>query len=76
MTGHEPGLAFRGGDDGLALVRRLVAAVAQAGIGWVALEGADGQAPAIAALLTEAGLTVREVRRDFTGMERVVVAAR
>jgi release factor glutamine methyltransferase len=76
MAGHEPGTAFRGGADGLELVRRLVGEVAAAGVPWVALEGGDGQAPAIAALLRDAGLRVRAVRRDFTGAERVVVAER
>ncbi len=76
LARHEPDLAFRGGDDGLDLVRRLVADAAAAAVPWVALEGDDGQPAPVAALLTAHGYAVREVRRDFTGEPRVVVGAR
>ncbi len=76
MARHEPELAFRGGPDGLALVRRLVAQAAGAGIPWLALEGGDGQAGAVATLVRAHGYAVREVREDLTGEPRVVVAAR
>jgi release factor glutamine methyltransferase len=67
---HEPDGALFAGEDGLDVVRRLVAAVA--GVPWVALEVGAGQAGAVAALFD--GET--EVLRDLAGIERVVVGRR
>ncbi len=70
----EPRLALDGGADGLALVRRLVAAapdLLRAG-GALALEIGAGQAAATADLLAAAGFTDIRRRRDLGEIERVV----
>jgi release factor glutamine methyltransferase len=70
----EPRLALDGGDDGLVLVRRLVAAtpaLLRAG-GALALEIGAGQAAATAALLSAAGFVDVRLRRDLGEIERVV----
>jgi release factor glutamine methyltransferase len=70
----EPRLALDGGADGLALVRRLVAAASDllcAG-GALALEIGAGQAAATADLLAAAGFTDIRRRRDLGEIERVV----
>jgi release factor glutamine methyltransferase len=74
----EPALALDGGLDGLALVRRLVAAASGllAPRGALALEIGAGQAAATAALLDAAGFTDVATRRDLAGVERVVSGAR
>lgn len=70
MVAHEPPQAFRGGDDGLDVVRRLIA---QAGeLPWLALEVGDAHARTVVDLLTVAGFDAVTTRRDFTGVERVV----
>jgi release factor glutamine methyltransferase len=70
----EPRLALDGGDDGLALVRRLIAAAPEllrAG-GALALEIGAGQAEATAALMTAARFTDLRLRRDLGEIDRVV----
>jgi release factor glutamine methyltransferase len=70
----EPRLALDGGVDGLALVRRLVAAaprLLRAG-GALALEIGAGQAAATAELMAAAGFTDIRRRRDLGEIERVV----
>jgi release factor glutamine methyltransferase len=70
----EPRLALDGGRDGLALVRRLVAAapdLLQPG-GCLALEVGAGQSGAVAELLGAAGFGGIRSRRDLAGIERVV----
>ena len=64
--GYEPREALYGGPDGLAVVRRLAAAVRD--VPFVAVELGAGQAAEVAAML---GAT--EVVRDLAGIERVVV---
>ena len=74
----EPMLALDGGPDGLALVRRLVAAAPAllASGGTLVLEIGAGQAAATAGLCAAAGLADVRVRRDLGGIERVVSAVR
>jgi release factor glutamine methyltransferase len=70
----EPRLALLGGEDGLAIVRRVVAgarAVLAAG-GVLAVEVGAGQAGATAALFEGAGYDDVEVKRDYARIERVV----
>jgi release factor glutamine methyltransferase len=71
---HEPRAALDGGDDGLALLRRIVAgAVAHlAPRGVLAVEVGAGEAPAVAVLFEAAGFVDVEVRRDYGRIERVV----
>ncbi len=75
---HEPHLALAGGDDGLALVRRIVAGATRFLLpgGVLALEVGAGQAPAVAQLVREAGFTGVAVARDYGGIERVVSGVR
>jgi release factor glutamine methyltransferase len=74
----EPALALDGGPDGLALVRRLVAAAP--GLlgpgGALVLEIGAGQSAATATLLANAGLADVRSRRDLAGIERVVSGVR
>jgi release factor glutamine methyltransferase len=78
---YEPHGALFAGDDGLQVIRRLVATLAD--VPLVALEvgagqgpGVPGQAPVVAGLLRGAGLLSIEVLRDLAGHERVVVGRR
>jgi len=73
---HEPPLALAGGRDGLAFYRRLaqeVPAVLGPG-GGLALEIGSEQAVAVTELLDAAGFTEVEVRKDYAGHDRVVLA--
>jgi release factor glutamine methyltransferase len=70
----EPALALDGGADGLALVRRLVAAAPAllAPGGALVLEIGAGQAATTAELVRGAGLGDVRMRRDLGGIDRVV----
>jgi release factor glutamine methyltransferase len=71
---HEPRLALEAGDDGLALLRRVVAGAAahlEPG-GVLAVEVAAGQASDVAKLFEAARFTAVEVQRDHGRIERVV----
>jgi len=73
----EPHLALAAGDDGLTVIRRIVAGAPPmlnpAG-GILALEVGAGQAPAVARLLADAGFTDLEVDRDYAGHDRILSA--
>ncbi|HKA91261.1 MAG TPA: peptide chain release factor N(5)-glutamine methyltransferase [Haliangiales bacterium] len=77
-VGREPRAALDGGPDGLALVRRLVAAApaALADGGVLALEHGFDQGEAVRALFAAAGLADVETARDLGGNERVTSGAR
>jgi len=72
----EPRSALSGGADGLDCYRRLIPDIARllAPAGMAALEVGQGQAGAVAALMTNAGLGRVMVRCDLGGIERCVVA--
>jgi release factor glutamine methyltransferase len=72
----EPHLALVAGPDGLAVVRRIVDEAPRrlAPGGVLAMEVGAGQAPAVRALLEQAGYRDIEVARDFAGHERVLSA--
>jgi release factor glutamine methyltransferase len=74
----EPLGALDGGADGLDAYRLLAAGADKflTADGVIAVEVGAGQAADVAALLEEAGLGVRMVRRDLSGIERCVVAGR
>jgi release factor glutamine methyltransferase len=76
ITRHEPPGALFAGDDGLDVIRRLVPAAAGTGARLLALEHGEGQAPAVAALLEQAGFGDIQARRDLAGIDRVVVGRR
>jgi release factor glutamine methyltransferase len=70
----EPRLALEAGDDGLDVLRRVVAGAPAhlvAG-GVLAVEVGAGQAPAVAELFRAAGFDAIELRRDYARIERVV----
>lgn len=71
----EPDGALFGGDDGYAVLRRLVPAAA-ARAPMVALEVGCGMAATVGALLRKVGMERVEVRRDLAGIERVVIGRR
>ncbi len=70
-VGHEPREALFGGEDGLDVIRRLVAAAR--GVPFLALEVGAGQGPAVADLLRAGGWPDVSILRDLAGIERVVV---
>lgn len=75
---HEPASALFAGEDGLAVVRRLVEqAGARERVRLLAVEIGQGQAGAVGELMRASGFT-GEVRaeRDLAGIERVVVGER
>jgi release factor glutamine methyltransferase len=71
---YEPRLALEGGEDGLDVVRRLVAAAARRlrRGGVLALEVGAGQAGEAGALLEGAGFAGVQERPDLAGIPRVV----
>jgi release factor glutamine methyltransferase len=75
----EPAPALFAGPDGLAVVRRLVAAAPAhlASGGSLVFEIGAGQAAAVARLISSTpGLTMVGTRRDLQGIDRVIVARR
>jgi release factor glutamine methyltransferase len=73
---HEPAAALYAGADGLAVIRRLVAAAAASRARFVALEVGFGQAADVAGVLRAAEFAGVDVRRDLAGIERVVTGRR
>jgi len=72
---HDPQGALDGGDDGLELVRRLLADLPRLlrPCGGAVLEIGEGQADAVAEMASAAGLAVARRVRDIGGVERVIV---
>ena len=75
---HEPASALFAGADGLDVIRRLVPAAAAALTpgGLLAIEVGAGQAPAVAALLSQAGFAGVRAYDDLAGIQRVVAGRR
>ncbi len=83
VTRWEPRQALLAGPDGLDSIREVIAECGRHFDRYatpmttaLALEVGEGQAPAVAGLLGEAGFVAIEVRRDLAGIERVVVGER
>jgi release factor glutamine methyltransferase len=78
VAAFEPLVALDGGPDGLNAYRALAPAtqrfLTQGGLACIEL-GA-GQAVSVARLLGKSGLTINEIRRDLSGLERCLVATR
>lgn len=74
---HEPPIALFAGADGLAVIRPLLAQIAQRPhIRFLALEVAAGQASAVAELIRTAGFDAVRFERDLARIQRVVIAER
>jgi release factor glutamine methyltransferase len=72
----EPAAALRGGDDGLACIRLIVASAPQylAHGGWLAFEHGYDQSERAREILTAAGFVSILSRRDVAGIERLAGA--
>lgn len=74
---HEPCSALFAGEDGLDVVRRLIAQVGERErVRLLAVEIGRGQAGAVAELMRDAGFAVVRAERDLAGVERVIVGER
>ena len=71
VVAHEPHVALFAGEDGLAVIRRLVAGRPAP---LLVLEVGDGQAQEVARLAKEAGYARVTARGDLAGIARTVVA--
>ena len=78
IKSFEPRLALSGGDDGLVVLRRIVAQAAEflAEGGVLCSEIGSDQGEAARALFAEAGFSEIETRKDYGGLERVVSGVR
>ncbi len=74
----EPREALDGGPDGLYAFRILAPAIERllAPRGVACIELGVGQAASVTALVDRSGLTINEIRRDLSGVERCLVATR
>ena len=75
---HEPAVALFGGEDGLAIYRRLIPAAYAALVpgGYVLFEFGFSQMPDVESLLKQAGFQNIEFIHDLQGIPRVVSAQR
>lgn len=74
IADYEPLDALFAGADGLDVIRRLVAGLAD--VGFVALEIGFDQGPVVASLLRAAGYTSVECRKDLAGHDRIIIGRR
>ncbi len=74
----EPPIALRGGIDGLAALRKIVAGAASylAPAGWLFIEHGYNQAESVRTLFHDAGYGSVESRRDLAGIPRVTFGRR
>lgn len=74
VRGHEPIGALDGGADGLSFYRRITAQAPAylRGGAYLFFEIGCGQAPAVTALMQEAGFVQVAVLKDYAGLDRVV----
>ena len=78
VAAYEPRGALDGGPDGLDAYRALAPATQRLLTrgGLACIEIGAGQAVPVAGLLSKSGLTINEIRRDLSGLERCLVATR
>lgn len=74
---YEPGVALRGGADGLDAYRAIAPQARRvlAPGGIAAFEVGIGQAPDVVRILSDAGLRARGTHKDLAGVERCVLVA-
>ncbi|AQS87032.1 modification methylase HemK [Neoasaia chiangmaiensis NBRC 101099] len=74
VSQYEPKRALDGGADGLTAYRALMAAFPKllATDGIAIVELGQGQAASVSKLAVEAGLQIRDIRRDLGGIERAL----
>lgn len=75
---HEPYAALFAGDDGLAVIRRLVQdapRVLRAG-GWLVFEIGERQGNDVSAIMRESGFTDVSIEADLAGRDRICVGRR
>ena len=73
----EPRVALAGGEDGLAVYRRLVREAADflSACGWLVMEVGQGQAEPVRRLIAETErYGIVDIRPDLAGIDRVVSA--
>ena len=77
VSHYDPPLALDGGNDGLDVYRAIAADASclLAPDGRLIVELGAGQEPAVRALFTKVGLTVRGARNDLAGIPRALIAA-
>jgi peptide chain release factor 1 len=74
---HEPPQALFAGEDGLSVIRPLIAALGRrGGIVLAAVEFGQGQGRDVAALARDAGFAEVRLERDLAGIERMMLARR
>jgi release factor glutamine methyltransferase len=73
---HEPIGALNGGDDGLAVIRRIAEESPNfiAPGGWLLMEFSDGQGRAVRELFSGAPWTDLTIEKDFSRRERILIA--
>jgi release factor glutamine methyltransferase len=73
---YEPRTALDGGADGLAVIRRLLAAAPDRLVdgGWLLMEIGADQAAVVEYLAHAAGFTAVSIRSDYAGLPRVLMA--
>ncbi len=71
---HEPREALVSGEDGLVLIRRLVAEAPELLVpgGWMALEMDPAQCEGVAEMFRQAGFEAVETIKDLSGNDRIV----
>jgi release factor glutamine methyltransferase len=75
---YEPRVAIDGGEDGLSIIRRIVAGASSAlePGGWLVLEIGEGQGATLLELFRAASLVDGSIRKDLADLERIALARR
>jgi len=79
VLGHDPAVAlWGGGDDGMEMPTRIIAAAAAAlaADGLLVIEHADTQGAAVRAVAADCGFRSARTQTDYTGRDRFTIAVR